>query len=57
MKAVNSKCKLDFNQTGSTNELKMIGKESLKKKIGTKDQIKTCKLKHVITRLANTFLF
>ena len=28
MKAVNSKCKLDFNQTGSTNELKMIGKES-----------------------------
>ena len=42
MKAVNSKCKLDFNQTESTNELKMIGKELLGKK---KSVLKT-KLKH-----------
>ena len=42
MKAVNSKCKLDFNQTESTNELKMIGKELLGKKIiSTKDKIET----------------
>ena len=40
MKAVNSKCKLDFNQTGSTNELKMIGKESLEKKLVLKTKSK-----------------
>ena len=57
MKAVNSKCKLDFNQTGSTNELKMIGKEWLEEKISTKDQTETCKLKYVITRLTNTIFF